>query len=236
MKKHIPNFITSLNLFSGCIAIVMAFQGAFIWVVFWVILAAIFDFFDGMAARLLKAPSLIGKELDSLADVVSFGVAPAMIIFQFLRMSYAREEDGLNVSFLVLVPALIIAGAAAYRLGKFNIDSSQQYGFKGVPTPAVGLLIASFPLIYWNTANHDIALLLMNKWVLYSIIIILSWLMVSNIPLLALKFKDKTLKGNLPIIILVLITIISIPLFHWATAIIAFASYIILSLLFKPQR
>ncbi len=252
--KQIPNIFTLLNLIFGCLAIIATLQNGLVirydneinqfvdipesitMASLFIGLAAVVDFLDGFVARLFNASSELGKQLDSLADVVSFGVAPAMIIFQFLRMSYAREEDGLNVSFLVLVPALIIAGAAAYRLGKFNIDSSQQYGFKGVPTPAVGLLIASFPLIYWNTANHDIALLLMNKWVLYSIIIILSWLMVSNIPLLALKFKDKTLKGNLPIIILVLITIISIPLFHWATAIIAFASYIILSLLFKPQR
>ncbi|MEO5967971.1 MAG: CDP-diacylglycerol--serine O-phosphatidyltransferase, partial [Ferruginibacter sp.] len=212
----IPESITMASLFIG--------------------LAAVVDFLDGFVARLFNASSELGKQLDSLADVVSFGVAPAMIMYQFLRMSYSRVEDGLNVSYLFLLPALIIAGAAAYRLGKFNIDSSQQYGFKGVPTPAVGLLIASFPLIYWNAANHEIALLLLNKWVLYSLIIILSWLMVSNIPLLALKFKDKTLKGNLPFIILVLITIISIPLFHWAAAIIVFASYIILSLLFKPQR
>lgn len=252
--KQIPNIFTLLNLVFGCLAIIATLQNGLIirydneitqfvdipesitMASLFIGLAAVVDFLDGFVARLFKATSELGKQLDSLADVVSFGVAPAMIMFQFLRISFAREEDGLNVTFLVLLPALIIAMAAAYRLGKFNIDSSQQYGFKGVPTPAVGLLIASFPLIYWNEANHNVALLLLNKWVLYALIISLSWLMVSNIPLLALKFKDKTLKGNLPIIILVIITLISIPLFHWVAAFIAFVAYIILSLLFKPQR
>lgn len=252
--KQIPNIFTLLNLVFGCLAIIATLQNGLVirydneinqfvdipesitMASLFIGLAAVIDFLDGFVARLFKATSELGKQLDSLADVVSFGVAPAMIMFQFLRMSYAREEDGLNVTVLVLLPALIIAMAAAYRLGKFNIDSSQQYGFKGVPTPAVGLLIASFPLIYWNETNHDIALLLLNKWVLYALIISLSWLMVSNIPLLALKFKDKTLKGNLPIIILVIITVISIPLFHWVAAFIAFVAYIILSLIFKPQR
>ena len=252
--KQIPNIFTLLNLIFGCLAIIATLQNGLVirydndlnqfvdipesitMASLFIGVAAVIDFLDGFVARLFRATSELGKQLDSLADVVSFGVAPAMIMFQFLRMSYAREEDGLNVTVLVLLPALLIAAGAAYRLGKFNVDSSQQYGFKGVPTPAVGLLIASFPLIYWNETNHNIALLLLNKWVLYALIISLSWLMVSNIPLLALKFKDKTLKGNLPILILVIITIISIPLFHWAATIIAFASYIILSILFKQQK
>lgn len=252
--KQIPNIFTLLNLVFGCMAIIMIMQNGLVirydndinqyvdipesitMASLFIGLAAVVDFLDGFVARLFKASSELGKQLDSLADVVSFGVAPALIMYQFLRLSFSREEDGMNVSVIVLLPALLIAAAAAYRLAKFNIDSSQQYGFKGVPTPAVGLLIASFPLIYWNQFNHDFALLLLNKWVLYALIVILSWLMISNIPLLALKFKDKTLKGNLPILILVIIILISIPLFHWAAAIIAFAAYIILSLLFKPQR
>lgn len=252
--KQIPNIFTLLNLVFGCLAIIAIMQNGLVirydndinqyvdipesitMASLFISLAAIVDFLDGFVARLFKATSELGKQLDSLADVVSFGVAPALIMYQFLRLSFSREEDGINVSFIVLLPALLIAAAAAYRLGKFNIDNSQQYGFKGVPTPAVGLLIASFPLIYWNQFNHEFALLLLNKWVLYALIILLSWLMVSNIPLLALKFKDKTLKGNLPVVILAVIILISIPLFHWAAAIIAFAAYIILSLLFKPQR
>ena len=117
MKKHIPNIITSLNLFSGCIAIVMAFQGAFFWVVFWVLLAAVFDFFDGMAARILNAPSKIGKELDSLADVVSFGVAPAAAVFILLR-NYAIFPDLL----IALQNELFKLGAEIAASPKVKLD------------------------------------------------------------------------------------------------------------------
>src|SRR5690554_4430819 len=120
MKKHIPNIITSLNLFSGCIAVVMAFEGAFIWVVFWVILAAVFDFFDGMAARVLKAPSDIGKQLDSLADVVSFGVAPAVAVFILLRNHTVYVEWLSTLHPYIPYLAFIIPVFSAFRLSKFN--------------------------------------------------------------------------------------------------------------------
>ena len=136
MKKHIPNTITSMNLFSGSIAIVMAFEGAFIWVVFWVILAAIFDFFDGMAARLLNAYSEIGKELDSLADVVSFGVAPSVAVFILLRDYILFPESLSIIQPYVPYLAFIIAVFSALRLAKFNIDERQTSSFIGLPTPA----------------------------------------------------------------------------------------------------
>ena len=112
-------------------------------------IAAVVDFLDGFVARLLKAGSEMGKQLDSLADVVSFGVAPAMIVYQFLRLSFAQQADGLEISMAWLLPAFIIPCAGAYRLARFNIDTETSTGFKGVPIPAVGLLIASLPLIYW---------------------------------------------------------------------------------------
>ena len=138
---------------------------------------------DGFVARLLKASSEIGKQLDSLADVVSFGVAPGLIVYQFLRLSYAQQENGLDISTLWLLPAFIIPCAGAYRLARFNIDTAQSNGFKGVPIPAAGLLIASFPLIYWITydAIFWIIPVLINKWFWYGVIIIVSWLMISII-------------------------------------------------------
>ena len=171
MKKQIPNIFTLLNLFFGCMAIVFALQTNAVviyvndefnssfnipekltWAAICIIIAALVDFLDGFVARLLHATSSIGKQLDSLSDVVSFGVAPAVIIYQLLRFSFAREENGLDVSILSLVPAFILSCAAAYRLAKFNLDDTQVYSFKGVPVPAVGLLIASFPLIlHFNT-------------------------------------------------------------------------------------
>mgnify|MGYP006313070799 FL=1 len=135
----------------------------------------------------------------------------------------------------MLTPAFIIACAAAYRLAKFNLDTEQQYGFKGVPTPAVGLLIASFPLIYWYSNNETIVPLFQNKWVWYAIILILSYLMVSNLPLMALKFKDYSLKNNLPKIVLLLIAVLAALLLQWIAVPVVFIAYIALSLIFKNK-
>jgi CDP-diacylglycerol--serine O-phosphatidyltransferase len=178
----------------------------------------------------------MGKQLDSLADVVSFGVAPSMIIYQFLRMSFAREENGLDVSSVWLLPAFLIAAAGAYRLARFNLDNSQQYGFKGVPIPAAGLLVASMPLIYWHSSNDAVINLLLNKWVLYALILVLSWLMVSKLPLMALKFTDFSVKNNLPKIILLAIAIVAAILFKWLAVPVVFIAYIILSLLTNKKK
>lgn len=198
-------------------------------------LAAVVDFLDGFVARLFNATSEMGKQLDSLADVVSFGVAPSMIIYQFLRMSFAREENGLDVNAAWLVPAFIIAAAGAYRLARFNIDTDQQYGFKGVPIPAAGLLIASFPLIYWNSTNETVISLLLNKWFLYGVIVVVSWLMISKLPLMAMKFKSRAVKDNLPKIILIVFAVVAAIFLKWLAVPVIFIGYIILSLLFKNK-
>jgi CDP-diacylglycerol--serine O-phosphatidyltransferase len=145
-------------------------------------------------------------------------------------MSYIRDEGGLDVSLGWLLPALLIPCAAAYRLAKFNLDKEQQYGFKGVPTPAVGLLIASIPLIYWYGDNESIVLLLLNKWFLYGLVIVLSYLMVSNLPLMSLKFADYSLRNNISKIILAIASILLIVLLKWLAIPIIFVAYIILSL------
>lgn len=251
MTKQIPNLFTLLNLVFGCLAIVSTLQNGIviqyaadgtqlidipekIWMAsLFIGLAAAVDFLDGFVARLFKAGSEMGKQLDSLADVVSFAVAPSLILYQFLRMSIAQEEDGLNASIIWLVPAFSLACAGAWRLAKFNIDESQSYGFKGVPTPAVGLVVASIPLIYWNNHSQLIVDVLFNKWFLYGIIVLLSWLMVSNLPIMAMKFKDYGVKSNLPKIILLGIAIIAAFIFHWLAVPIVFIVYIILSLLLK---
>ncbi|MEP7166290.1 MAG: CDP-diacylglycerol--serine O-phosphatidyltransferase [Ferruginibacter sp.] len=251
--KQIPNLFTLLNLVFGCLAIVATLQNGIsiqynpegaqfidipekIWMAsLFIGLAAVVDFLDGFVARMFNASSEMGKQLDSLADVVSFGVAPSMIIYQFLRMSYASEDAGMDVSILFLLPAFIIAAAAAYRLAKFNLDNSQQYGFKGVPTPAAGLLIASFPLIYWHAAYEWVIPVLLNKWVLYAIILFVSWLMVSNVPMMAMKFKNLSVKTNLPKFILVLFSLLAILFLQWMAVPVIFIGYIILSLAFKNK-
>jgi len=251
--KQIPNLLTLLNLFFGCVAIIFILQNGIsvmysadgaqlvdmpekIWMAsLFIGLAALADFFDGLAARLLKSDSKLGKELDSLADLVSFGVAPGMILYQFLRMSFMKQENGLDASLVWLLPALLIPCAGAYRLARFNLDQTQQFGFKGIPIPAVGLLIASFPLIYWNAHEGWIVGLLLNKWVLYLIILLLSLGMISRLPLMALKFKNFELKNNLSKFILIIMSLIVAILLGWLSVPIIFVLYIILSLLFKNQ-
>jgi CDP-diacylglycerol--serine O-phosphatidyltransferase len=197
-------------------------------------LAALTDFLDGFVARLFNASSEMGKQLDSLSDLVSFGVAPALIVYQFLRMSFASADDGLDSRVILLMPAFIIAAAAAYRLARFNLDDSQAYGFKGVPVPAAGLLIASIPLIYLNF--YDLAApILLNKWFLYGLIIVISWLMISKLPLMAMKFTNFSVKNNLPKYILIVFAILSAVFLQWLAVPVIFIAYIILSLAFKSR-
>ena len=260
--KQIPNVFTLLNLFFGCLAIVFALQtesviiylnensnGAYnvpestfnipekiTWAAICIGIAALIDFLDGFIARLMHATSELGKQLDSLSDVVSFGVAPGVILYQLLRFSFAREENGLEISILWLMPAFIISCAAAYRLAKFNLDDSQQYSFKGVPSPAVGLLVASFPLIiHYHSNGVNATGLFINKWFLYGTIVLLSYLMISNIPVMSLKFKDLTLKNNIPKIILMIIAMLAAFFLHWLAVPLLFVSYILLSLLYQNK-
>lgn len=198
MIKQIPNILTLSNLFSGCIAITMAFQGNFKAVVIWVIVAALFDFLDGMAARLLKAYSDIGKELDSLADVVSFGVAPAAGLFILLREKELFPYLPEQVAYFIPYLAFIIPLFSALRLAQFNIDERQTTSFLGLPTPANGLFWISYCYgIQYMIADHPILI-----YLTFALIFLLSWLMVSGIPMFSLKIKKIAWKGNqLPLLL-----------------------------------
>lgn len=251
--RQIPNFFTLLNLVFGCLAIVFVLQNGImitvdatgtellyipekIWMAsLFIGLAAVVDFLDGFVARLFSAHSEMGKQLDSLADLVSFGVAPGMIIYQFLRLSYAQEPGGVDVSLIALLPAFILPVAAAWRLARFNLDTSQSFSFKGLPVPAVGIFVAALPLIYWNVNQDWAQELLTNKWMLYAIVAVLSWLMVSTLPLMALKFKDFSVQNNLPKYILVLIAIVAIVLLKWLAPPVIILAYVLVSLLLKSK-
>jgi CDP-diacylglycerol--serine O-phosphatidyltransferase len=251
--KNIPNLFTLLNLFFGCIAIICILQNGItivynaegtqytdiperIWLApLFMGLAALVDFIDGFLARLMKQGSALGRELDSLADVVSFGVAPGLIIYQFLRMSFMRQEDGADVSIIWLLPALILPCAAAYRLAVFNLDTTQSKSFKGVPVPAVGLMVASLPLIYWTRNNSWVLNLLLNKWVLYAIVICVSYLMTSRLPMLSGKFGGNPDTQTLPRVILLVLSVVSAIFFHWLAVPLIFLFYIIISLAFKNR-
>lgn len=227
MRKHIPNSITSLNLFSGCIAIVMAFQGAFIWVVFWVIIAAVFDFFDGMAARLLNVTSKIGKELDSLADVVSFGVAPAMAVFIMLRDYTQYVEFFSPLESYIPYLAFIIPVFSALRLAKFNIDERQTSSFLGLPTPANALFWISYVYGIQNISISNNALLLLTV----SFIVVLSLLMVSEVPMFSFKLNNLKIKGNEKPLILMICAITFLSLWGIMGLALTILVYIGLSLL-----
>lgn len=252
--KQIPNIFTLLNLFFGCLAIVAIMQTGltysadasgdnlvvipekiYIASVF-IFLSALIDFLDGFVARLLKVPSELGKQLDSLADAVSFGVAPGLIAYQFLRLSYAQQTNGLDINMLWLLPAFILPCAGAYRLARFNLDATQSHGFKGVPIPAAGLLFASFPLVYWYSNNDTIIRILLNKWFWYAAVLVTSYLMVSRLPMLALKFNGFTIKKAIPFLIIAVITLAAALSFGWLAVPIAFIAYVILSLSFKQQE
>ncbi|MES2776287.1 MAG: CDP-alcohol phosphatidyltransferase family protein [Bacteroidota bacterium] len=252
--KQIPNIVTLLNLFCGCIAILFTLQNGIaivvnpeagsqyidltekIWLAsLFIAIAAVVDFLDGFVARLMGVSSEMGKQLDSLADVVSFGVAPGMILYQLLRLSVAKSDDGLDASILWLMPAFILPCAAAYRLAKFNLDTRQTYSFRGTPVPSVGLTIAAFPLIYWHSNTEWVLGLLLNKWFIYAVIGIMSWLMVSDIPIMSNKFKEKTLQANLPKLLFLIIAIAGGVLLGWLSVPLIFVAFVLLSVIFKKQ-
>ncbi|GDX42604.1 MAG: CDP-diacylglycerol--serine O-phosphatidyltransferase [Bacteroidota bacterium] len=253
MVKQIPNLFTLLNLVFGCMACVAALQPGIImaadnngqlyydvpeqiWLASLFIMAgAIVDYFDGLLARLLKASSAMGRELDSLSDVVSFGVAPSLILYQFLRLSWAQEEQGLDQSVLLLWPAFLLPVAAAWRLARFNLNqatSSSSY-FKGLPVPAAGLFVASLPLVYWEVNQAWVPALLLNAVFLYSVILVLAALMISQLPILAFKFNSFAWKENKLRYGILLLSIVLLLFLQWLAIPLIILIYVLLSLFFK---
>ncbi len=231
MKRHIPNAITSLNLFCGCISIHQMSQGNIAMAAGFILLAAFLDFFDGMAARMLGVSSEIGKQLDSLADVVSFGVAPSFIAFYLL---YGSLEN----RFLAYL-AFIIAIYSALRLAKFNIDDRQSDSFIGLPTPANALFWVGIALSYWQSWNVEYGKWAAELWVdlsgesffLFAGVFVLSYALVSELPLLSLKFKQFGWKGNEYRYILILISGIFIGLFLFASIPFILLLYLLISII-----
>lgn len=225
MKKHIPNFITCLNLVSGCISIVMALKGNIETAALLIILAAFFDFADGFAARLLHEKSKIGVDLDSLADVISFGVAPAMILFVWLDTCFYNLSPLIqsplikNISYVVfLIPAL-----SAIRLAKFNHDVRQSDSFIGLPTPANALFLGFLPFVV------DKLVIFSNFWVVIASSVIFSVLLVSNIPMFSLKFKNLKFKENIARYILLFVSTFLLIAFQLGAFPVIILLYILIS-------
>ena len=185
MKKHIPNTITCCNLISGCIATWFAFQSDYRMVLLFIVIGAVFDFFDGMSARLLHVSSNIGKELDSLADDITFGFAPSAIVFSYLCSFHIH---------LIILPflAFVMAAFSALRLAKFNLDERQALGFIGLPTPANALFWGSLIVGLHQSGFFFEGL----EWVILAGVFISCYLLVAEIPMFALKFKHWGWKGN----------------------------------------
>ncbi len=210
MRKHIPNFITLLNVFCGCVATVFAVLNQLEMAALFVALGIFFDFFDGLAARVLNVKSELGLQLDSLADMITSGLVPGIVMYQLLSMSQtggwglgggAEVANGYRVfviEFASFWPfaGFIITMASAYRLAKFNLDENQVSSFIGLPTPANALLILSLPLILFYHSNSILNEVILNQWFLIGLTLLSAFLLNCNLPLFALKFKNWSFKDN----------------------------------------
>ncbi|WP_248723481.1 phosphatidylcholine/phosphatidylserine synthase [Seonamhaeicola sp. ML3] len=236
MKRYIPNALTLMNLFSGSIAVILAVNDNLITAAFFVFLGVFFDFFDGFAARKLNVQSDIGLQLDSLADVVTSGLVPGVImykLFQYVEFEIGNWDNS-QIEFGVTPLCcfgLLITLASAYRLAKFNVDTEQQNFFKGLPTPANTLLIVSFPLILEFQNNDVINAIILNKWFLIGVTILSCWLLNSGIKLFALKFKTWGFKENATRYIFVMLCAVLLIVLKFAAIPIVILLYIIMSVI-----
>lgn len=226
MLKHIPNLLTISNLICGCIALYFTFHNNLVYAAYLIGLAALFDFMDGAVARLLKVSGPMGKELDSLADMVSFGVVPGSVAFHLLENSSLA-----SYSFI----ALVIPSFSAYRLAKFNIDERQTDSFIGLPTPANCLVFISIPLITTFQAESIIASVIVIPEVIIALSIILSLALISEIPLFALKFKNLKFSENKIRFIFLGLTVVLLAILHFSAIPLIVLIYLLLSTLFKQK-
>ncbi|WKV12841.1 CDP-diacylglycerol--serine O-phosphatidyltransferase [Marivirga harenae] len=218
IKKNIPNTITAANLFTGAVGVYFASQFEFEWVAFCIVLAAFFDFLDGMLARLLKVHSEIGKQLDSLADMVTFGFLPSYVLFQFLQMNDAG---------ILSFTAFLIAVFSAFRLAKFNIDSRQSEEFIGLPTPANALFIGFLVFL----KEFETLGFVFETPSLLIFAVVFSLLLVAEIPMIALKFKSLNFRENIFRYTTILMAIVLISFFQFSAVPLVILLYILLSVI-----
>ena len=241
-RRNIPNFLTLCNLAAGVVSVTLVIRGDLVWASVFIFIAALFDFLDGTAARILNARSEIGKQLDSLADVVSFGVAPGVIIFTMLSAGCegscnVLERWGVTPYFALLIPLM-----SALRLAKFNIDIRQEENFIGMPTPANAIFFASVPLVvllghrFYPLVQLDILQgFLSNTRALALITVLMSYLLVSDFRMFSLKFKTSGWNGNEPRYLFLAVTIALLVVFSVGGIPLAILAYFLLSLIFQKQ-
>ncbi len=231
MFKQLPNFITLLNLFCGILAILTVFQGELWLASIFILVASVFDFLDGFTARMLNAYSEIGKQMDSLADLISFGLAPSFILYKMMASAWELEGPLLaNFSITTIIVALsfLIALFSAVRLAKFNIDENQTSSFIGLPTPASAIFIASIPLIL-KFENSTISELFQHPHFLLAVAVFISAMLVSRLPLFSLKFKNFSFGGNKIRYIFLGICLILLITLHFVSIPFIIAAYVMLS-------
>lgn len=246
LKNHVPNIITLLNLLCGSIAVIFAVQGNLVMAALFVVLGIFFDFFDGLAARSLNVKSELGLQLDSLADMVTSGVVPGIVMYQlFLKALPSQPAPLINWTtgqeLLVWdIPVfalfgLLITLASGYRLAKFNIDERQSDSFIGLPTPANALLILSLPLILIFQPQPDIVSVILNEWFLVGLTLFSCFMLNAETPLFALKFKKWSFGENKLRYIFIVLCLVLLLIFQFVAIPLIIVSYVILSLIF-PER
>lgn len=242
IKAFIPNFVTLLNLLCGSIAVIFAVNSHFIFAAFFVFLGIFFDFFDGLLARKLKVQSELGLQLDSLADMVTSGLVPGIVLFKLLELatnnkavtpinewSETMQWTDYHLNVLPFI-GLFVTLASAYRLARFNIDQEQQNYFKGLPTPANALLILSLPLILEFQNNDAINAIILNPWFLILLTIVSCYILNASVKLFALKFKNWSFKPNAVRYIFIILALVLIIVLHFAAIPVIILLYIFLSL------
>ena len=230
IKKHIPNLVTLCNLLCGTLATIFAVDGHFELTAFFVALGVFLDFFDGFFARILKVSGELGKQLDSLADMVTSGVVPGIVLFSLLGYEKQGLDEFSSFSAIPLI-GLLVTIAACYRLANFNLDTRQSESFIGLPTPAMSLFVVSLPLIQMHSEIDFIRELIGNNFFLISISIFFSFLMNSKLHLFSLKFKNYTLKENLFKYILIVLSVIFLITMKFLAVPIIILCYLLLSII-----
>ena len=247
MIKQIPNIITSLNLLCGCVAVLFAVSGDLISASFFVFFGIFLDFFDGLAARLLDAHSDVGLEFDSLADMLTSGVAPAIVMVQLLNESFFGQPFTISDTFsadiwnqgmtnYIPLIGLVIAIASGYRLAKFNVDTRQTTSFIGLPTPANALLILSVPLILHFQSSEWIGGIILNKWFLIGLTLVSSMLLNAELPLFGLKFKTWDFKSNAMRYLFLVFCLVLLAVLQFIAIPLIILTYILLSLFWKDKN
>ena len=245
IKKHIPNLITLGNLFCGTIATIFAVEGDFVSAGLFVVLGILFDFFDGFAARLLNVSGELGKQLDSLADMVTSGVVPGIIMYKLIMKNnydffLAPQEGTIGVLAYVITNleliGLLLTLGACYRLAKFNIDTRQSDSFIGLPTPAMSLFVISLPLIQQYSTIEFAQNLISNNYFLIAVTILLTYLMNAELPLFSLKFKEYSIKNNLMKYLFLVASLLMIIFLQYISIPLIIILYVVLSVISNSKN